>query len=145
MAQAKDLIKNRGKDQIYYTNPDAMVDSAIKQMADKNVGALLVKNEDGLLVGIVTERDVLLKIAAQERDSKSTPVSMIMTEKVYKVQSKQSLEECMEIMNNNGFRHLPVTEAEELIGMISIKDVLRQVIIEQQNIIRHLEDYISGS
>ncbi|HWS23970.1 MAG TPA: CBS domain-containing protein [Anaerolineales bacterium] len=145
MAQAKDLLKNRGTDQIFYTNPDAMVNSAIGLMAEKNVGALLVKNATDAIVGIVTERDVLLKVAAREKNPKSTAVSEIMTEKVYRVQSKQSLEDCMEIMNKNGFRHLPVFEGEELLGMISVKDVLRQVIAEQRNIIGHLEDYITGN
>jgi len=145
MAQAKDLLKNRGTDQIFYTNPDAMVNSAIGLMAEKNVGALLVKNATDAIVGIVTERDVLLKVAAREKNPKSTTVSEIMTEKVYRVQSKQSLEDCMEIMNKNGFRHLPVFEGEELLGMISVKDVLRQVIAEQRNIIGHLEDYITGN
>ena len=145
MAHAKDLLKNRGTDQIFYTNPDAMVETAIRLMADKNVGALLVKSESDDIVGIITERDVLLKVAAREKNPKITLVAEIMTEKVHRVQSKQSLEDCMEIMNKNGFRHLPVFEGDELLGMISVKDVLRQVIAEQRNIIGHLEDYITGN
>jgi len=143
MTQAKDLLKNRGEEQIYCTNPGAMVNLAIGLMAEKNVGALLVKDESNAIVGIITERDVLLKVAALEKNPKITPVSEIMTEKVHRVQAKQSIEDCMEIMNTNGFRHLPVFEGDVLLGMISVKDVLRQVIAEQRNIIGHLEDYIN--
>lgn len=145
MAQAKDLLKNRSKDQIYYTNPAKTVGSAITYMAEKNVGALLVEDEAGKVVGIVTERDVLLKHDAKGRDASNCLVSEIMTTDVISVSAKQSVEECMEIMNEKGFRHLPVFDGENLLGLISVKDVLRQVIADQKHLLDHLENYISGS
>lgn len=145
MAQAKDLLKNRSKDQIYYTNPDRTVESAILSMAEKNVGALLVEDAAGKVVGIVTERDVLLKHDAKGKDAKSCLVSEIMTDHVISVNAKQTVEECMALMNEKGFRHLPVFDGEVLLGLISVKDVLRQVIADQKHMLDHLENYISGN
>lgn len=145
MAQAKDLLKNRSKDQIYFTNPESTVAAAIAEMASQNVGALLVESSENKVVGIMTERDVLLKLDAKGLDASKTLVSEIMTSKVFYVDAKQSVEECMELMNSKGFRHLPVFNGEELLGLISVKDVLRQVISEQKHMIAHLENYISGN
>lgn len=145
MAQAKDLLKNRTKDQIYYTNPHQTVESAINYMAEKNVGALLVEDIDGKVAGIITERDVLLKHDAKGKNPKNSLVSEIMTEHVISVGAKQSVEECMALMNEKGFRHLPVFDGDELLGLISVKDVLRQVIADQKDMLDHLENYISGS
>ena len=144
MAIAKDLLKIRKNNGIFAVKPTATVEQAIKTMAQNNVGALLVENDEGKVVGIMTERDVLLKLDAKDLSASSTLVSQIMTEKVLYVESTQPLEECMEIMNSKGFRHLPVFEHGALLGLISVKDVLRQVIAEQKTMIKHLENYISG-
>ena len=144
MAIAKDLLKIRKNNGIFAVTPTATVEQAIQTMAQNNVGALLVENEEGKVVGIMTERDVLLKHDAKNLSASSTLVSQIMTEKVLYVESTQPLEECMEIMNSKGFRHLPVFEHGKLLGLISVKDVLRQVISEQKTMIKHLENYISG-
>lgn len=145
MANAKELIKNGKKTGIVSVSPEATVDGAIKEMARNNVGALVVKDPDGTVVGIVTERDILLKLNAKNLKATETNVSEIMTNKVYYVESTQLLEECMELMNSKGFRHLPVFEDGDLLGMISVKDVLREVIVEQKIMINHLEKYISGN
>ncbi len=144
MATAKDLLKVRKNNGIFAVTPASTVEQAIKKMAENNVGALLVENDDNKVVGIMTERDVLLKLDAKNLQADKVLVSEIMTEKVLYVEASQPLEECMEIMNSKGFRHLPVFEDGKLLGLVSVKDVLRQVIAEQKNLIRHLENYISG-
>ncbi|MEI7848846.1 MAG: CBS domain-containing protein, partial [Chloroflexota bacterium] len=142
MATAKDLIKNKSVSQILSINPDASVQEAIKMMADHNVGAVLVEIVADKVQGILTERDVILKLDAQNRNASETKVRDIMTEKVLYVESNQSVEECMELMNSKGFRHLPVYENGDLLGLISVRDVLREIIAEQKTMISHLENYI---
>jgi CBS domain-containing protein len=144
MANARDLIKNKSVSQILSISPDASVLDAIKMMAEHNVGAVLVEAVADKVQGILTERDVILKIEAQNRSAAITKVREIMTEKVLYVESSQSVEECMELMNARGIRHLPVYENGDLLGLISIRDVLREVIAEQKTMISHLENYISG-
>jgi CBS domain-containing protein len=144
MALASDLFKTKKNNSVFTVSPENTVQVAVKEMSKNNVGALLVENAEGKVVGIITERDVLLKLAAKDLPADSTLVSEIMTEKVLYVEATQPLEECMEIMNSKGFRHLPVFEKGKLLGLISVKDVLRQVIAEQKTMIKHLENYISG-
>jgi len=112
-------------------------------MAEKNVGALLVIDE-GKLVGILSERDYARKIALKGKSSKDTLVKEIMTEKVVYIRPDESIEECMALMTEKHFRHLPVIDNGTLIGVISIGDVVRTVISEQKFIIAQLENYISG-
>jgi CBS domain-containing protein len=144
MATARDLIKNKSVSQILSISPDASVLQAIKVMAENNVGAVLVEAVADKVQGILTERDVILKVEALGRTAADTKVREIMSAKVLFVDSSQSVEECMELMNAKGIRHLPVYEYGDLLGLISIRDVLREVIAEQKNMIHHLENYISG-
>ncbi len=144
MATARDLVKNKSVSQILSISPDAYVFEAIKLMAKHNVGAVLVETVADKVQGILTERDVIIKIDAQSRGATSTKVREIMTEKVLYVESSQTVEECMELMNAKGIRHLPVYENGDLLGLISVRDVLREVIAEQKTMISHLENYISG-
>ena len=144
MATARDLIKNKTVSQILSISPDATALDAIKLMAAHNVGAVLVEAVADKVQGILTERDIVLKLDAQERSAATTKVHEIMTGKVLYVESNQSVEECMELMNAKGIRHLPVYENGDLLGLISIRDVLREVIAEQKTMISHLENYISG-
>lgn len=144
MATARDLIKNKSVSQILSVSPNATMLEAIKLMAKYNVGALLVEAVADKVMGILTERDVILRLDAQGRSAAETRVSEVMTEKVLYVESNQSVEECMELMNSKGIRHLPVYQNGELLGLISIRDVLREVISEQKTMISHLENYISG-
>ena len=144
MATARDLIKNKGVSQILSISPEASVLDAIKLMAEHNVGAVLVETVADKVQGILTERDVILKVDAKNRNSTDMKVHEAMTAKVLYVESTQSVEECMELMNAKGIRHLPVYENGDLLGLISIRDVLREVIAEQKTMISHLENYISG-
>jgi CBS domain-containing protein len=144
MATARDLIKNKENSSILIISADATAFDAMKLMAKHNVGALLIKNLDGNIQGIVSERDFILKLEVLGRVPQETPISEIMTNNVLYVESTQALEECMALMNEKSVRHLPVFDGPKLIGMISIRDVLREIIIEQKSMISHLEHYIRG-
>ena len=121
--------------------PDARVFDALKLMADKNVGALLVMDA-GQLIGIITERDYARKVILQGKSSLYTPVREIMTGKVLCVHPDQSVEECMSLMTDKRVRHLPVMEGARLIGVLSIGDLVKEMISEQEFTIRELERYI---
>ena len=116
---------------------------ALKLMADKNIGALLVM-EGEEVAGIITERDYARKIVLMSRSSKQTPVREIMTSTVMYVRPDQTSEECMVLMTENRLRHLPVIDGGRLLGIISIGDLVKDIIAEQRFTIEQLEHYISG-
>jgi CBS domain-containing protein len=138
----KDLIevKNKG---VWAIEPKASVYDAIAQMAEKQIGALLV-TEKSKVIGIITERDYARKVVLRGKSSKNTSVSEIMTERVIFVQPEQPIEECMALMTENRIRHLPVLENGKLIGMVSIGDIVKAVISEKDLLIDQLSNYISG-
>ncbi len=142
MITLRQLLQSKGGGVWSVTSASTVFD-ALRTMADKNVGALLVIDE-GKLVGIVSERDYARKIALKGKSSKDTLVKEIMTEKVVYIRPEESIEECMALMTEKHFRHLPVIDNGTLIGVISIGDVVRTVISEQKFIIAQLENYISG-
>jgi signal-transduction protein with cAMP-binding, CBS, and nucleotidyltransferase domain len=144
MANARDLLQNKVKLPILSIAPDASAFDAMKMMAEYNVGALLVFNLDGSVAGILSERDFARKLEVLGRSAKDTQVREIMTDKVLYVESTQALEECMSLMSDMRIRHLPVFEDGKLIGLLSIRDVLREIITEQKSMISHLEHYILG-
>ena len=121
--------------------PDARVFDALKVMAEKNVGALLVMDA-GRLIGIITERDYARKVILKGKSSLDTPVREIMTDKLLCVHPDQSVEECMALMTDKRIRHLPVIENDKLIGVLSIGDLVKETISEQQFMIKQLESYI---
>jgi CBS domain-containing protein len=121
--------------------PDASVLDAIKLMAEKNIGALLVVKDDKL-VGIVSERDYARKVILHGKSSHDTPVREIMTERAICVQPANTVEECMALMTDKHIRHLPVIENEKLIGVLSIGDLVKETISEQEFMIKQLESYI---
>jgi len=140
MALVSALIKHKGR-LIYSVPPEAPVLEAIKVMAEHGVGALLVMQGDKLL-GVVSERDYARKVILKGRSSSETNVSQIMSAPVLTVRPDQSVNDCMRIMTENRVRHLPVVEGERVVGVLSIGDLVRTVVEEQQQTIAQLEQYI---
>ena len=139
MKIVKDILQTKGQ-AVWSVAPDTAVDDALKLMADKNVGAVLVL-EAGKLVGIFSERDYARKVILHGKSSKDTLVREIMTEKVVCVHPDTILEVCMELMTDKHIRHLPVVEGDQLIGVISIGDVVNAIIAEQRYIIGQLRAF----
>ena len=145
MTTAADILKSKPNQAIFAIGPRASVYDALQLAADKGVGALLVM-EDERVVGIVTERDYARKVALMSRSSKDTAVSEIMTTAVMYVHPKQTNAECMALMTTHRIRHLPVMdENRQLVGVLSIGDLVKEIISEQQFTIQQLEHYISGT
>lgn len=142
MASVKQVLEEKGHD-IWSIAPDATVYEAIEMMADKEIGALVVMEEDSL-VGVVSERDYARKVVLEGRSSKKTRIRDIMTSRVAYAKPEQSVEECMAMMTEKRVRHLPVMDGERVLGLISIGDLVKSIIEEQKLTIRHLEQYISG-
>ena len=144
MKDVAHILKSKPDQTIYTIAPTASVFDAVKLMADKNIGALLVMEAEKI-VGIITERDYARKIVLMSRSSKDTPVRDIMTSTVMYVRPDQTSEECMVLMTENRLRHLPVIDGGKLIGLISIGDLVKDIISEQKFIIEQLEHYITGA
>ncbi len=142
MKSIKTLLERKG-DTVWSIGPDASVLDAIKFMAEKRIGALPVM-EGETLVGIVSERDYARKVILQDRSSRDTRVADIMTSKVVCARLGQQVEECMAVMMNGNFRHMPVVEDQKVIGVLSLRDLVKVVIAEQQFTIEQLHGYISG-
>ena len=142
MTLLRDIIHKKGGD-IFSVTPEDTVFEALKLMADKNIGALLVQ-EEGSVEGILSERDCARRVELHGRTARDTKVKDIMTSKVLYVQARQTLEECVAIMIDKNIRHLPVFEGEELVGLISARDALKEMVDEQKFTISQLEHYITG-
>ena len=140
MKSLKQLLGVKGTD-VFSIAPDAKVIEALRLMAQKDVGALIVM-ERGRIVGILSERDYARKVILQGRSSEDVPVREIMTSDVVTVDPAQSVEQCMALVTQRRIRHLPVCEGERLIGVLSIGDLVKEVIADQEQTIRHLESYI---
>lgn len=144
METVRDLLKHKGTD-VVAVPPEASVFEALTVMDQKNIGAVLVVDEEGDVNGIVTERDYARKVILRGRFSKNTPVSDVMTKEVVFVGLSTTLDEAMALMTQKRCRHLPVREDGKVRGMISIGDVVRAVIHDKDILIDQLEHYISGS
>ena len=142
MTTLRDIIRKKGGE-VFSIAPDATVFEALKMMADHNTGALLVMSA-GRVEGILSERDCVRRIDLHGRTSKDTKVADIMTSKVLYAQVNQTIEECVAIMIDKNIRHLPVFEGDELVGLISSRDALKEMVDEQKFMISQLEHYITG-
>ena len=143
MKKVKDVLTAKGNNETFSIAPNATVWDAIKLMTEKGVGALLVTDNEAL-VGIVSERDYLKKVALMGRASQTTAVSEIMTTNTFTVSSDQDMEACMQLMTDKRIRHLPVVNNGKLTAMISIGDLLKITMEEQKHLIQQLEQYIRG-
>lgn len=136
-------LKVKHNQQVHTISPNQMVLEALMVMAEKNVGALPVL-ENGLVVGVISERDYARKLVLHGRSSVGTRVRDIMSSPVVTVDSHQTVETCMGIMTDSHLRHLPVVENGQLLGLLSIGDLVKEAIAEQADLIRQLEQYIRG-
>jgi CBS domain-containing protein len=143
MGKVRNILQGKQHD-VIYVSPETTVFEALELMFEKNIGALLVLDQ-GKYVGIFTERDYARKVILKGKSSKIIPIRDIMSENSYTVSSDTTIEECMWLMTNKYIRHLPVIDDGNLIGIISIGDVVKYVIDEQKFIIGNLEHYITGS
>jgi len=143
MKSVAEILRSKPEQAVHTITPSASVFDAVKLMAEKSIGALLVM-EDLKIAGIITERDYARKIVLVGRSSKETPVRDIMTSPVMYVRPDQTNEECMALMTDNRVRHLPVIDNGKLVGLISIGDLVKDIISEQKFIIDQLEHYIMG-
>ena len=143
MSRVAAILRAKGDQAVETIGPTATVYEALQRMAEKNIGALVVVEGDRV-VGIVSERDYARKVILLDRSSKATPLRDIMSHRVLVVNPDQSSQECMALMTKNRLRHLPVMKGDRLVGLISIGDVVKDVLSEQQFIIEQLEHYIAG-
>jgi CBS domain-containing protein len=143
MMTVRDVLDRKGRN-VFAVGPDAPVYRALELMSEKHVGALMVLDEDRRLIGVVSERDYARKIALEGKSSKETPVRDIMTTKLFCVSPTHDIDECMSLMTDKSVRHLPVLDGERLDGVISIGDVVKSMLSQQEFIIEQLEHFISG-
>jgi len=142
MSTVKNLLQKKGN-AVYSVSPDSSVYDALEELEDKNLGALVVV-ENGKLIGVFTERDYARKVILKGRSSKETLVRDIMSSRPIFVNPDSTIDDCMQLMTDKLIRHLPVLENDELVGVISIGDIVRYIIYEKDFIIENLEHYITG-
>ena len=142
MKTISQVLEEKGR-VIYDIGPDALVFDALREMASRNVGALVVRDGDEL-VGLISERDYARKVILKDKASKDTPVSDIMSRRVVCVGIEKQVEACMALMTNKRIRHLVVMDEDRLVGVISIGDVVKAIIGQQEFTIKQLEHYITG-
>lgn len=143
MTAISDILDRKGALVLSVGHEDSVLD-AIRLMADVNIGAVLV-TQGNLISGIFTERDYLQKVALDSRSSKDTMVSEVMSTPVITARPEDTVQECLEVMTNCRCRHLPVVDGEELLGIVSIGDLVKRVLDEKQSEIEQLNHYIAGS
>lgn len=142
MTTVREILIQKGR-QVHHIHPDASVLDALKIMAERGIGALVVL-DDGHLIGIITERHYAREVVLKGRTSVGTPVREIMSTRVVCARIEQTVEECMAVMTAKAVRHLPVLDHKKLVGIVSIGDMVKSVIADQKLTIEHLEHYIHG-
>jgi CBS domain-containing protein len=142
MMTVKEILEAKGY-KVWTIGPEAKVLDALKTMAEKQVGALVVVEKDRV-IGVISERDYARKVVLEGKTSKDTPVKDIMTSPVYGVHLESTAEECMGLMTGKHIRHLPVCENDKLLGVVSIGDVVKSIMTEQKITIENLQNYIMG-
>jgi len=142
MFTVRDLLKGKGS-QVWSVSPDSTVIETLQLLADKDIGALLVL-DGSRIAGIVSERDFVRSIAKTERCVLNTTVLEYMTEKVITVSPDHTLVECLDVMTKSKIRHLPVLENGKLVGLVSIGDVVKELISDSEHMIQNLQNYIEG-
>ena len=142
MQTIRDILKVKGTD-VWCIEPDATVFDALQRMAEKEVGALVV-TEGAQVVGLISEREYARKVVLEGRTSPTTLVKEIMISPVVYIHLDQAIEECMSLMTEKRTRHLPVIEDGKLVGLISIGDIVKSIIADQQFLIEQLVRYVSG-
>ncbi len=143
MTTVRQLLDGIGRD-IWSVSPDDVIIDAMKLMAEKNVGALVVIRM-GKAVGIISERDIVRKVELEGKTPSNTRVREIMTRDILSISPNNTIDECMALMTEKRIRHLPVYENDRVTGVISIGDIVKSVISEKEFIIEQLESYITGS
>jgi CBS domain-containing protein len=143
MITVKDMLDQKGH-KAWTIGPDAKVFEALDLMAKKGIGALIIVDKDDEVIGILSERDYARKIILMGRQSQDTPVRDIMTREVYGVHMETTADECMALMTDKHFRHLPVCIDGKLAGVVSIGDVVKAIMTDQKVTIENLENYIMG-
>lgn len=138
----RDILQEKGSE-VYSIPPHATVYETLQMMADKNVGALLVMQDDAV-AGIISERDYARKVVLKGKFSKDVPVSEIMSSHILRIDPDQDIETCMELMSDKRVRHLPVFENNRVVGIISIGDIVKAIIEHKEETIAQLENYIRG-
>jgi CBS domain-containing protein len=143
MLNVRQILAGKSLNTPYYVHPDQTVLEALELMSMYNIGVVLVMESDRL-VGIFSERDYARKGIIQGRKAGSTPVSAVMTADVVTVSPGESIDTCMQLMSQKKFRHLPVMEQSQVVGVVSISDIVTAIIREQESRIQSLEQYITG-
>jgi CBS domain-containing protein len=141
METVRQLLAAKGR-KVFSIGPDDMVIDALKAMAEHDVGALVVVDAGGRLAGIISERDYARKVILLGKSSGNVPVREIMTSDVVTITPERTVEECMSLVTSRRIRHLPVVEGDTLVGLVSIGDLVKQLIADQELTIRQLESYI---
>lgn len=143
MRTVAQMLRAKPNQDIYTIAPGATMLQALQLMAERNIGALIVTEGERVL-GIVSERDYARKMVLQGRSSVATPVSAVMSAPVVSVSSTQDIRDCLRLMGRGHLRHLPVIDDGRLVGMLSVGNLVKEVLAEQDELIRQLEQYIRG-
>ncbi|MDH4565098.1 CBS domain-containing protein [Pseudomonas sp. BN414] len=144
MKTVAEILRAKPHTHIFNVEPTTTVLEAALLMAEKDIGALVVI-QGGELVGIVTERDFVRRVAALERSAYATTIEEVMTSNLFVVTPRDSNQYCMQLMTEKNLRHLPVLQDGKLVGLLSIRDLVRDITAEQESLIQHLEQYIRGA